>query len=184
MNEETKKELKELSYKMMENEISKMQIKNTNSFSHMTGNKASNHSDDDICNRDILECDKMGYEISLKFNEILLKNGQDFNAWIDGPDAAEIAAEHLLYEYGLKYPISWYVEYEDNDGLHYGYYKSDVINRNHREFLQKLDNLPFKSNIKKRLLAAAEYYRSRRLLLSKYHNNEKFEEGYQPKHLK
>ena len=184
MNEETKKELKELSYKMMENEIRKMQIKNNNSFSHMTGNKASNHSDDDICNRDILECDKIGYELSLKFNEILLKNGQNFNAWVDGPDATEIAAEHLLYEYGLKYPISWYVAYEDREGLHFGYYKSDVIDRNHREFLQKLDELSVNSFIKKRILAAAEYYRSRRLLSSKYHNKEELEEKYQPKHLK
>lgn len=174
-------QLKELSFQMMLNEMRKMQIENSRSFAKETGNTASIYSSDEGCHRGLMEADRKGYELSLKFNELLLQNSKKHNNFDSGPDAANISAENLLHKYGLNYPISWYVEYEDRDGLHFGYYKSDTIDRKHDEYLRKVENLlrdgKINNNTRERLIVAGEYYRSHRYLLSQYHNHEEIKES-------
>ncbi len=178
-NGELKEQLKELSFRMMLNEMSKLQIENSRSFDKQNGKQYSYYSDKDSQTRtenSLLLADKKGFALSLSFNELLLKNGYGHNNYENGPDAVDIWSENLLYKYDLKYPISWYVEHEDSDGLHFGYYASDKINQNHESFLQKVEGLEISDFEKKRLIGVSEYYRARRLLLSKYHNNEKIDE--------
>ena len=171
-----KEELKELSFQMMLNEMQKLQIENSNSYSIMNRNTASVYSDEENKERGLLEADKKGFELSLAFNELLLKNGKNHNKFSDGPDAVDIWATNFLYKYGLEYPISWYIEYEDSNGLHFGYYKSDIIDKNHDAFLAKVEKIKTSVFEKKRIFAISKYYKERRKLLSKYHNMEAFEE--------
>ena len=174
-------ELKELSFQMMVNQTEKKQIENSKYYYIKTGNKSLFFkSEEDYQNR-ILNADKKGYELSLKFNELLLKNGKTFNSFTDNPDAANIEAENLLYTYGLHYPISWYIKSEDKNGLHYGYDFSDTIDKKHNIFLKEIIDTIYKQNLDnftyKRLILAAEYYSNHRKLLSKYHNNEIIEKN-------
>ena len=100
------------------------------------------------------------------------------NAFLDGPDAAYIAGENLLYKYGLKYPISWHNDYHEKDGgIHFRYDYSEEIEENHHKYLLAVAKL-FKSNkidqiTYQRLVLAGEYYKEHRKLLSKYNNQEK-----------
>lgn len=180
LSEETKSQLKELSFQMMLNETTKMGIENSRSFSIETGNGASIYSTKEGAHRGLVQADKKGYELSLVFNELLLQNGKKHNAFDNGPDAANIAAENLLYKYGLRYPISWYIDYEDWDGLHFGYHYSDRIDKDHAIFLAKIERLGVNEDIKERLRLAAEYYSRHHKLLSKYHNGEVLEESKSP----
>lgn len=176
-----KEELKELSFQMMLNEMNKLNIENSRSFSKMTGNTASIYSSEDGYYRGIINADKRGYELSLQFNELLLQNGQKFNPFNDGPDAVNISAENLLYKYDLSYPISWYVTHQDRDGLHFGYNYSEQIDKDHEQFLSKIEMLLQTKKIDKytseRLTLAAEYYAKHHKLLSKYYNGEVLEES-------
>ena len=175
-----KEQLKELSFQMMLNEMRKMQIENSRSFSKETGNTASNYSTEEGCHYGLMEADKKGYTLSLQFNELLLQNGRKFNAFNDGPDAVNISAENLLYRYGLHYPISWYVASQDSEGLHFGYYNSEVIDRNHGTYLAKVEKLlqegKINKNVSERLILAGEYYSNHHKLLSKYYNHEDLEQ--------
>lgn len=176
-----KEELKELSFQMMLNETEKMLIENERNFSIMTGNQASLHSSAENYHRGLIRADKKGYELSLAFNELLLQNRKRHNAFKDGPDAVNIAAENLLYKYGLKYPISWYVEYEDRNGLHFGYHYSNQIDKNHEKYLTQVNHLLQTGKIdqytSERLILAGEYYANHHKLLSKYYNREVIEES-------
>ena len=141
---ELQEQLKELSFQMMLNEMSKLQIENGRYFDKRNSKNYSFYSDtsskEEAENR-LLIADKKGFALSLAFNELLLKNGYKHNNYENGPDAVNIWSENMLNKYGLNYPLSWYIEYEDRDGLHYGYYKSDKINKNHEVFLQKVEGL-------------------------------------------
>ena len=178
-----KEQLKELSFQMMLNETQKKLIENNWSYTMTPGNSKSfdaTKSTIKTCQEQILQADKKGYELSLQFNELLLQNGKTYNSFVDGPDAANIAAENLLYDYGLHYPISWYIKSQDKDGLHFAYEYSDTIDKKHNEFLLKIKNIALEESISdfeyKRLTLAAEYYANHRKLLSIYHNNEMIKE--------
>ena len=176
---ELKEQLKELSFRMMLNEMSKLQIENSRSFDKQNGKQYSYYSDKDSQTKtenSLLLADKKGFALSLSFNELLLKNGYGHNSYENGPDAVDIWSENFLYKYDLKYPISWYVDHEDQDGLHFGYDTSDKINKNHESFLQTVEELEISDFEKKRLIGVSEYYRAKRLLLSKYHNHENIDE--------
>ena len=176
-----KEQLKELSFQMMLNETRKTQIENSRAFSQMTGNTASIYSSTEGYHYGLMQADRKGYELSLAFNELLLQNGLNHNAFNDGPDATNIAAENLLYKYGLRYPISWYVAYQDRDGLHFGYHYADTIDKNHTQYLAKVEELlktrKIDQNTSERLILAGEYYAQHHKLLSKYHNGEVLEES-------
>lgn len=176
-----KEQLKELSFQMMLVEMQKLQIENSRFFSLQTGNTASIHSSEEGCHHGLMQEDKKGYELSLVFNELLLQNGMEYNAFQDGPDAINISTENLLYKHGLKYPISWFVEYQDHNGLHFGYHNSDTIDKNHEQYLKQVEQLLLERKIDKntheRLILAGEYYQQQRKLLSKYHNKEVLKES-------
>jgi len=165
-------QLKNLSFQMMLNETMKMQIENSRSYAMMTGNDASLYSSKEGYHYGLMKTDKVGYELSLQFNELLFKNGRTYNSFENGPDAVNISAENLLYKYDLRYPISWYVEYEDRDGLHFGYYDEQIVDENHVKYLIQVENLLKNGKIdnftKERLVAAGEYYCNHHKLLSKY----------------
>ena len=175
-----KEQLKELSFQMMLVETRKMQIENSHSFSIKTGNTASPYSTEEGYHQGILAEDKKGYELSLAFNELLLQNGMRYNDYVDGPDAVNIAAENLLYKYGIAYPISWYVDYETSERLHFGYHDSATIDINHEKYLTDIKQLFLERKINKqtfeRLVHAGEYYKQHHKLLSKYNNKENLNE--------
>ena len=164
---------------MFLNEVRKLQIENSYYYDQKEGNRGSIYSDKEGLEWGLLKIEKESYDHSLEFNEILFKNGKTHNNFDDGPDVANIAAENLLYKYGLQYPISWYVEYEDSDGLHFGYNYSDKIDIDHKGYIYEVESLFSSGKIseleKERLLAAGEYYRSHHKLLSKYFNGEELE---------
>lgn len=179
-----KEQLKELSFQMMLNETQKMLIENNWSYAFIPGNSPSSEATKSTvksCQHQLLQADKKGYELSLQFNELLLQNGKTYNSFIDGPDAANIAAENLLYKYGLHYPISWYIKSQDKDGIHFAYEYSDTIDKKHNEFLIKIKNIALEESISdfefERLNLAAEYYANHHKLLSIYHNNETLKEN-------
>lgn len=181
---ELKEQLKELSFQMMLIETRKMQMENERSFEKKENFKYPTYQSEEYYCRSLMRVDKEGYELSLQFNELLLQNGKNHNAFVDGPDATKIYAENLLYKYNLHYPLSWYVEYEDKDGLHFGYHYSDTINKNHEVYLAQVEKLynegKINRYIKERLVLAGEYYCNHRKLLSKYHNGEVLEESKVP----
>lgn len=168
--------LKELSFEMMKVEMRKLDIENTYLFSQATNNSASPYATKQGYDYYMKEEDKKGYALSLQFNDLLLSNGKRYNDFEKGPDAVHISAEHLLYSYGLKYPISWFLTSEDKDGLHYGYDTSDKIDENHakyiREVEQKLKEKQIDESTCDRLILAGEYYAALHKLLSQYYNNE------------
>lgn len=175
-----KEQLKELSFQMMLVEARKLDTENSRFFSLATGNQASPFSSKDGCHYGLIQEDKKGYELSLQYNELLLQNGMKHNSFNDGPDATKISTENLLYKYGLKYPISWFVKSEDHNGLHFGYYTSEIIDANHAQYINEVEQLLANEKIDvhtyERLTLAGEYFQQHRKLLSKYHNNEQLEE--------
>jgi len=173
-----KEKLKELSFQMMLNETAKQNAENFRSMDLRTGKQLTPESNAKKYYQSLLLKDQKGYELSLAFNELLLQNGMIHNDFLEGPDAAYIAGENMLYKYGLKYPISWHNNYHDRDGnIHFSYDYSDVIEENHHKYLlavgkllkdNKIDEITYE-----RLLLAGEYYKEHRKLLSKYNNDEK-----------
>ena len=186
MDIDTKEELQYLSFQMMLNITEKLQIENSHYLDQKNGYTDSNYYDKESMLNELIRIDKEGYAISLEFNEFLLKNGQRFNKFMEGPDAVNIATENLLHKYGLQYPISWYIEYEDKDGLHFGYNKSDKINIDHKSYLNQVETLFINGKIseteKQRLITAGEYYKEHHKLLSKYFNGEQLEKTTEKGH--
>ena len=90
--------LKELSFQMMLNEMQKLQIENSNSYSVINNNTASIYSDKENKEKGLLEADKKGFELSLAFNELLLQNGKSHNKFSNGPDAVDIWTTNFLYK--------------------------------------------------------------------------------------
>jgi len=165
-------QLKELSFQMMLNEMQKLQIENSYLWNKKNNTTTLPNSTKEQYHRSIIQADKKGYELSLQFNQLLLENGYGHNAFKDGPDATQISTENLLARHGLEYPITWYVQSEDRDGLHFGYDSKETIDRKHEEYLKNVEAKFEKGNIDKetreRIIIASEYYRSQRYLKTQY----------------
>lgn len=184
-----KDQLRALSTTLMEIEMSKMQSANYYALSQRIEVKEpSDKWTTEYLNQMLNGLDAEGYEKSLAFNELLLSANEPmssydkertfrkYNPFENGPDATYIAAEYLLNQHGLNYPISWRVIAETRDGLVFGYDKSDIINKKHAIYLQQIEAMA-KANIIdsamfERLVAAGEYFAAHRRQLSKYHNKE------------
>ena len=171
-----REQLIELSIQMMLNETNKKMIENNRYNSLKNKNTSLIYLSTQDYHNTLLEADKKGYELSLQFNELLLQNDKTHNVFNDGPDAANIEAENLLYKYGLEYPISWYIKNKDHNGIHYGYEYSKTINKKHNLFLKEIIDIVTQKKLDQftyqRLILAAEYFANLHKLLSVYHNNE------------
>ena len=177
-------DLKELSFQMMLNETSKLQIENGISFSARMAKENPNFSprSEESEKARLAMADKKGFELSLAFNELLLSNGYKLNAFANGPDSVEIWAENFLNKYGLAYPLSWDIDYQDQFGLHYKYDKADKIEANHQKFMEKVQALEISEEERKRIVNIANYYRERRRLLTKYINGEVLDDEEKKEH--
>ena len=166
--EEVKKLIEELSIKMLKNENTKLQLENIFYFDKKNCTPLLFIGKEEQFEKSILEADEIGFELSLAYNELLFQNGMRHNFFKNGNDAANIWCENYLYKHDLKYPISWYIDYEDRDGLHFGYYSMDGIEALHKEFLSRVNRIKMTDLERKRILGIAEYYKKHRQLVSKY----------------
>ncbi len=177
MNDEIKAQLRELSFQMMINESAKLMTENHHAFNmrHRSEFPMAFINEQQYFESDLLREDKKGFELSLAYNELLFKNGETHGATSNGPDAVNIWAENYLNKFNLSYPISWYVEYEDREGLHFGYNKSAKIDQDHEDFLRQVEQKDLTDFEKKRIAGIADYYKAHHKLLSRYKNFENLE---------
>ncbi len=175
MNDELKGILKELSFQMMVNEMGKLGIENSHNFA-LRGNfwTDTNFRENDF-QANLLRADKKGFQLALNYENLLYQNGFRHNIRDNGPDAVEIWAENYLNKFNLKYPLSWYVEFEDRDGLHFGYVSDQTIQNNHEDFLRKIASTSATDFEKERMRNIAEYYLINRKLVNHYFGHVKVE---------
>ena len=181
---EKNEQLTELSFEMMKIEMRKLQTENNYFYNiqNIQANRKFGYTikeEEERYHQSIISLDKEGYSLSLAYNDLILQNGSKFYAFNNGPDATKIASDNLLAKNGLSYPISWYIISTTNLGIEYGYYKSDVIDYNHEQYLKQVEQLKNEGKVdefmQQRLVLAGEYNKEHHKLLSKYFNGEDLE---------
>jgi len=175
---EVKIPVRDLSFKMLQNENNKMRAFNTymNNQRIDTSMVHGQPTKEEIYLKDLNELDAKGYELSLQFNDLLLSNGYVHCGADLGVDAARVSAEYLLNQYDLKYPVSWDMIENNPDGLRFTYHSSERVESDKAVFMSQVDKLFAEAKIDDndftRISAAADYFAKHRKLLSKHINKE------------
>ena len=174
-------EVRQLSFEMLKIENAKLLAFNKYCFDLEIEKPTAGKSPEADYNRKMHELDAMGYSLSLEVNELLLMNGYMHSGPDIGPDATRTSTEYLLNIYGLKYPDSWDVVREDQDGQHFSYHFRERVENDYNTFMTAVDNLLSSDKISEneytRIKAAAEYKSTYHKMLSKYINKEQIEIG-------
>ena len=169
--------LKELSFKMMVNEVKKTQLENVYLTNREEFYGLSQEEKESKYYEKLILLDQVGYELSLNFNEILFQEGKTKTILDNGTDVVSIQVENMFNKLGLIYPIPCGYIDKEGVGIQRVYHTSDIIDKDHIKFMNEIHAIMMQGKITldeaERLGYAAHFFREKNKLLLKYFSTEK-----------